>query len=222
MERRFPECPPLKIYAVVPSADWVERLATMAINPEMRVGAIQLREKKLSGEALTREIERSVSIAQEINIPLFINDHWREALNAKAYGVHLGQEDWSALSFNDINLLHQSGIRLGISTHSTTELVRALSIQPSYIAIGAIFPTTTKTMPTQPQGLENLRTYLQQVKGSPLMEKPWSVRTVAIGGIFLENAREVIATGVDSIAIVRAITESTDPATVIKQLNAYF
>ena len=169
---------PLKFYAVVPTADWVERM--------VKAGAdtVQLRCKILHGDELKREIERCVVACQNSATQLFINDHWREAIAAGAYGVHLGQEDMDTA---DLAAIEAAGLRLGLSTHSVAELDRALSVHPSYVASGAIFPTTTKQMPTAPQGLEKLREYVKQARGIPV---------VAIGGIDLNNAEDVLATGV--------------------------
>ncbi|MRN37796.1 thiamine phosphate synthase [Neisseria sp. N95_16] len=193
---------PLKFYAVVPTADWVERM--------VKAGAdtVQLRNKDLSGDALYREIERCVAACQGSETQLFINDHWQMAVKAGAYGVHLGQEDMDTA---DLAAIEAAGLRLGLSTHSVSELDRALSVNPSYVASGAIFPTTTKQMPTAPQGLDNLRQYVQQAGDTPV---------VAIGGIDLNNAREVLATGVASLAVVRAVTEAADPEAVVKAFQA--
>ncbi|WP_416189872.1 thiamine phosphate synthase [Neisseria sp. CCUG17229] len=193
---------PLKFYAVVPTADWVERM--------VKAGAdtVQLRNKDLSGEALYCEIERCVAACQGSDTQLFINDHWEMAVKAGAYGVHLGQEDMDTA---DLAAIEAAGLRLGLSTHSVSELDRALSVNPSYVASGAIFPTTTKQMPTAPQGLDNLRQYVQQAGDTPV---------VAIGGIDLNNAREVLATGVASLAVVRAVTEAADPETAVKAFQA--
>lgn len=221
MDSLFPVCPPLKLYAVVSHVDWVARLIH---HPEQsRVGAIQLREKTLAGNALQQAINHATAMARAKNIPLFINDHWQQAMKADAYGVHLGQEDLSQMSNDEIHQLQQSGMRLGISTHSPEELHRALSFHPSYIAIGAIFATTTKAMPTAPQGLDNLRNLLsivQRYRAQKLANQ--DIRTVAIGGIFAENIRAVIDSGVDGVAVVRAISESPHPSQTIAELNQAF
>ena len=139
---------PLKFYAVVPTADWVERMVEAGAN------TVQLRCKTLHGDELKCEIARCVAACQSSRTQLFINDHWREAIAAGAYGVHLGQEDMDTA---DLAAIEAAGLRLGLSTHSVAELDRALSVHPSYVASGAIFPTTTKQMPTAPQGLDKLR-----------------------------------------------------------------
>lgn len=197
-----PPVRPLRFYAVVPDAAWVERMVAAGAD------TVQLRNKTLQGALLQDEIRRCVKAVQGTATQLFINDHWREAIACGAYGVHLGQEDMDSA---DLAEIARAGLRLGLSTHSEAELARALAVQPSYVACGAVFATTTKAMPTAPQGLENLRRYVVQAGPTP---------TVAIGGIDLGNAREVLATGVSSLAVVRAVTEAADPEAVVRAFQA--
>ena len=203
MQLSFPAVrAPLKFYAVVPDAAWVERM--------VKAGAdtVQLRNKTLEGEALRAEIRRSVAAVEGSRTQLFINDYWQEAIAEGAYGVHLGQEDMDTA---DLAAIARAGLRLGLSTHSVAELDRALSVRPSYVASGAIFPTTTKAMPTQPQGIDRLREYVRQAGDTPV---------VAIGGIDLDNGAEVLAAGASSLAVVRAVTEAADPEAVVKAFQA--
>ncbi|MFT6692802.1 MAG: hydroxymethylpyrimidine kinase/phosphomethylpyrimidine kinase/thiamine-phosphate diphosphorylase, partial [Colwellia sp.] len=123
------------------------------------------------------------------------------AIKHGAYGVHIGQED---LQDADLSTIQQSGIRLGISTHGCYEFLLAQQLQPSYLAIGAIFSTKTKDMTGQIQGLDNLRQVLALRPEKIRLQTP----VVAIGGINLERAAEVVATGVESIAVVTALTEA--------------
>jgi hydroxymethylpyrimidine kinase/phosphomethylpyrimidine kinase/thiamine-phosphate diphosphorylase len=197
---RFPSLDrPLGLYAIVDSAGWVERLAGT------KVGAIQLRVKTLSGDALRDEIARAIRSAQ---VPLFINDHWREAIDLGAFGVHLGQED---LDTADIAALAGAGLRLGVSTHCYEEVARAHALRPSYIAIGPIFETKIKVMRFAPQGIDALRRWRRTLSSYPL---------VAIGGIDRSTIAEVAATGVDSIAVIRAITQAADPLAAVHELAA--
>ena len=193
---------PLKFYAVVPDAAWVERM--------VKAGAdtVQLRNKTLSGEALREEIRRCVAAVAGSDTQLFINDYWREAIAEGAYGVHLGQEDMDSA---DLAAIAAAGLRLGLSTHSVAELDRALSVHPSYVASGAIFPTTTKVLKSDPQGIERLREYVWQAGETPV---------VAIGGIDLGNAAEVLATGASSRAVGRAGAEAESPEAVVKACQA--
>ena len=85
-------------------------------------------------------------------------------------------------------------------------------MSPSYVAIGPIYATTTKPMKFAPQGIPRLKRWVDLLKSRyPL---------TAIGGIDIERASGVMATGVGSIAVVRAITEATDPAEAVDTLRA--
>ena len=84
----FAPCPQqLGLYAVLPDAAWVARMA------EAGVPTLQLRFKSDDRAAVAREVQAAVRAVQGSASLLFINDHWREAIDAGAYGVHLGQED---------------------------------------------------------------------------------------------------------------------------------
>jgi hydroxymethylpyrimidine kinase/phosphomethylpyrimidine kinase/thiamine-phosphate diphosphorylase len=187
----FPDCGsmPLGFYPIINRADWLLKLLPLGVT------TVQLRIKDLEGEALADEIARAIVIARDYDARLFINDYWELALRYGAYGVHLGQGD---LETANLVLLAQKNIRLGISTHCYSEVARALAIRPSYIAIGPVFHTTTKSMTFAPQGLDALRQW-RKLLPFPL---------VAIGGIFLENAPEVVACGVDAVSVVRDLTQT--------------
>ncbi len=90
----------------------------------------------------------------------------------------------------------------------------ALHFRPSYLAMGAVFPTTTKQMPTAPQGLVRLAHYVALLRGE--------VPLVAIGGIDESVIDAVLATGVGSAAVVRAVTQAADPRAAVRSLQARF
>jgi thiamine-phosphate pyrophosphorylase len=189
----FPATAPrLGLYPVVDSVEWIERLLDAGVR------TIQLRIKDQPEEAVEPAIAQAIALGKRYHARLFINDYWRLAIKHHAYGVHLGQEDLDVANLKQIN---QAGLRLGISTHDDAELARARALRPSYIALGHIFPTQTKEMPSEPQGLVELKRHLQGLADIP---------TVAIGGISLARAPEVLATGVGSIAVVSAITQADD------------
>ena len=194
---------PLGLYAVVGTVDWVRRCV------EMRLDTVQLRVKNLPASERRRAIEQSVAATRGSNTRLFVNDHWREAIAADAYGVHLGQED---LTDADLPAIAEAGIRLGVSTHSYYEIARAHAVAPSYVAIGPIYATTTKPMKFAPQGTARLKRWVD------LLGPRYPL--TAIGGIDIERAPGVMATGVGSIAVVRAITEAADPAGAVSDLGA--
>ncbi|WP_206950919.1 thiamine phosphate synthase [Trinickia acidisoli] len=202
----FPSCPSrLGLYPVVPSAQWVERVLALG------VATVQLRVKDATPEQLRDEIARAVACGRRHQARVFINDHWREAAQAGAYGVHLGQED---LETADLAAIAASGMRLGLSTHGYYEMLRALHFRPSYLAFGAIFPTGTKTLVTPPQGLVRLERYVRLLGAH--------VPLVAIGGIDLSRLAAVLATGVGSAAVVSAVTAAPDPAQAVERLRQAF
>jgi len=128
------------------------------------------------------------------------------------YGIHLGQED---LDEADLDAIRASGLRLGVSTHGYAEMLRVAAIGPSYLALGAIFPTTTKVMPTAPQGMGRFRAYVA-------LMQPVVPALVGIGGVNGSNLREVLDVGVGSAAVVRAITEAGDVPAAVASLTALF
>jgi hydroxymethylpyrimidine kinase/phosphomethylpyrimidine kinase/thiamine-phosphate diphosphorylase len=191
---QFPRCgdTPLGLYPIVDSIAWLHLLLPTGVT------TFQLRLKNKKDLDIETEIKLGIALAKKFQARLFINDYWQLAIKYKAYGVHLGQEN---LLQADISAIYQAGLRLGISTHNDDEIKKALLIKPSYIACGPVFPTTSKKMLFGPLGVPQLQ-HWQQTLHYPL---------VAIGGINLENLSQVLATGVNGIAMISAITQADDP-----------
>ena len=183
-------------YPVVASAAWVQRLLDWGVR------TVQLRIKAVDHTPadIERQVRAAVAAGRAVpDAQVFINDHWQLALAAGAYGVHLGQED---LDTADLGALSAAGIRLGLSSHTPAEMARAKALQPSYLAIGPIYPTTLKVMPYQPVGLAQLKDWAALAAPCPV---------VAIGGISLALLPAVLACGVDGVAVVSAVTLAADP-----------
>ncbi len=195
----------LGLYPVVDSVKWLERLILVGVK------TLQIRIKNRPLAEIEQEIAHSVALAKQHNVRLFVNDYWQLAMKYQAYGVHLGQED---LATADLNAIQQSGLRLGVSTHCYFEIMRALAVKPSYIAFGHVFPTQTKVMPSQPQGLTNLAKYVALVA-------PLNIPTVAIGGINEQSIENVMHTGVGSAAVVSAVTQAKDWQQAVKNLAKF-
>ena len=196
VEPSFASCPHnLGLYPVVNNCDLLGQLLSLGVK------TIQLRAKGLLEQEIESEIVKAIDLGRQYQARVFINDYWQLAIKHHAYGVHLGQED---LQLADLEQIKQAGLRLGLSTHGIYEAVVCDQLNPSYIALGHIYPTTTKEMPSTPQGLDNLAI---QVK---LFESRRAL--VAIGGIDLKRVEQVASTGIGSIAVVRAITQAPDVA----------
>ncbi len=199
-----PDFPPvpfrLGLYPVVDSVVWIERLLSAGVR------TLQLRIKDKRDDEVEADIIAAIALGRRYQARLFINDYWRLAIKHDAYGVHLGQED---LQGTDLQAIRAAGLRLGVSTHDDMEIDVAMAAKPSYIALGHVFPTQTKQMPSAPQGLTQLARHIARLADYP---------TVAIGGISLERAPDVLATGVGSIAVVSAITAADDWQAATRQL----
>ncbi|HEY9035121.1 MAG TPA: thiamine phosphate synthase [Pseudomonadales bacterium] len=204
VRRAFPSLgvQPIGLYPVVDSAAWIRRLLPLGVS------TIQLRIKQQSPEFIAREVAESVALGRQYGARVFINDHWQAAIEAGAYGVHLGQED---IEQADLDAMASAGLRLGLSNHSEREIARAHALAPSYMALGPIYETTTKVMRFAPQGLARLNDWVRLLgKAYPL---------VAIGGIDRSRMQAVLATGVANVAVVRAITEAADPSAAVRELQ---
>ena len=192
----FPEISKeIGLYPVVDNTKWLKKLLDYGVK------TIQLRIKDNRSESLESEIISAIFLGKEYQANVYINDHWELAIKHQAFGVHLGQDD---ISQQNIDCLTKANIRLGISTHGYFEILRAIRCRPSYIALGHVFATTTKSMPSKPQGLHKLAAYLSFIDSSSIRSFG-RLPTVAIGGIHLDNAQDVYQTGVDGVAVVRAV-----------------
>jgi thiamine-phosphate pyrophosphorylase len=184
---------PDRFYPVVDSVAWVARLALLG------VGTIQLRAKNLDDSDALQTVKDALEIIRGTTARLVVNDYWRAAIAAGAQHLHLGQED---LAGANLKAIREAGLTLGISTHDDHELETALRAKPDYIALGPIFPTTLKSMRFAPQGVAKITEWKKRIGSLPL---------VAIGGIKLEQAREIFAAGADSIAVVSDVTQHPEP-----------
>jgi thiamine-phosphate pyrophosphorylase len=184
---------PDRFYPVVDTVAWVARLALLG------VGTVQLRAKGLHDSEALQTVSDALAVIKGTDTKLVVNDYWRVAIVAGAKHLHLGQED---LADADLKAIRAAGLTLGISTHDDTELETALRANPDYIALGPIFPTTLKSMRFAPQGIAKITEWKRRIGNIPL---------VAIGGIKLEQARQIFAAGADSIAVVSDVTQNEEP-----------
>jgi thiamine-phosphate pyrophosphorylase len=190
---------PSRVYPVVDSAHWVERLTACGAK------LIQLRVKSDDQPLLRREIRAAQAACLATGAVLVVNDHWRLAIEAGVDFIHLGQED---LDTADRAAIRDSGARLGVSTHSNEELERALGVEPDYVALGPIYPTTLKKMAFGPQGLPRVGEWKRRIGALPL---------VAIGGITLERAPGCLEAGADCVAVVSDILSQPAPDARLRQ-----
>lgn len=188
------------LYAIT---DRPERVAPIALSGHFP--HVQLRIKRgpsTDDDGLRAAIREAVRDMAGRSATLWINDHWRLALDEGARALHLGQEDWAGMTAQDREALQQRrsrhGVRLGLSSHSLWELCRARGTAPDYVACGPLWPTTTKDMPWLPQGLAQLR-WWAWMAGAPV---------VGIGGVLSDRQwRAGLAAGASAMCLVRAAEE---------------
>ena len=167
---------------------------------------VQLREKNLSGKEFYKEALRAVEVARKLNVKLIINDRVDVALAVGADGVHLGQDDLPPSAAR--KLLGDNAI-IGYSTHNIAQAQAAISFPVDYVAVGPIFSTSSKIDTEPALGLERLSEIRKVLGTTPL---------VAIGGITAANAKEVLAAGADSVAVISGLL--TQPIDIADSTSA--
>src|SRR5471032_1697371 len=171
---------------------------------------IQLRAKNSSPEEIRRMAEKILPMTRRANVGLVINDHLDIAREIDADICHLGQEDFFDAGYKHCSEVRsqKSEVRIGLSSHSPEQAMRALDAGANYIAIGPVFATGTK--PTaKPVTLDYVRWANENVK------IPW----FAIGGINLENLGDVLAAGAKRVCVVSAILNAPDIAKACAQFR---
>jgi thiamine-phosphate pyrophosphorylase len=175
----------------------------------LRGGArlLQLRGRKdeSSGD-LTTLAERIVGAAHAVGARVVVNDRADIARLSGADGVHVGQTDLPVAAARSI--VGPDRV-VGISTHDRDQIDEALASEASYVAVGPIFPTTTKDTGYTPRGLDLVR--YAAGRGKPI---------VAIGGITLERAAEVVTAGASALAVISDILVRDDPETRVRAFLA--
>ena len=168
---------------------------------------IQLREKNATPYDFYRDAADAIGIAHAHGVRLIINDRADIALALNADGVHLGQGD---LPPEAARALLGSDAIIGYSTHNLAQAEMAARLPINYLAIGPVYATATKQNAEQVVGLDGVRRTRAAIGDLPL---------VAIGGITLELAREVLAAGADSVASISALLGS--PESIEKKTRAF-
>jgi thiamine-phosphate pyrophosphorylase len=167
---------------------------------------VQLREKQMPAREFYEQARAAVEVARRSGVTVIVNDRVDVALAANAHGVHLGQDDMPPDAAR--KLLGDEAI-IGYSTHNIEQATEALSFPIDYLAIGPIFATSTKSDTSPVLGLDGLRAVRNAIGAVPL---------VAIGGISVANAREVIEAGADSVAVISAVL--SDPLSIPEKIRA--
>ncbi len=186
--------------SVVEFETQVQRLCSAGVD------LLQLRDKRLDDRQLIERARTLVRIARPAEVLTIINDRPDIARLAEADGVHVGQEE---LSVKEARTIVGPRALVGVSTHSLTQVRRAVLDGADYLGLGPTFPTTTKTFTDYP-GLNFLRAASEETR----------LPAFAIGGIGPENLSLVLETGARRIAVASAVTGAKEPGNVVSQLKS--
>jgi thiamine-phosphate pyrophosphorylase len=182
----------------VPETECAQRLAAAG------VCLLQYRNKGASARELFESSKRLSSLLIPQGVTFVVNDRADVAFAAEASGVHVGQEDLRAEAARSVIGAEKL---IGVSTHNLDQFKDAAASSADYVAVGPVFSTSTKANPDPLVGIELIR------RARRLTDKP----IVAIGGITLESAAEVIRAGADSIAVISDILLAPDPGLRARQ-----
>ncbi len=185
------------LYAVVSSV----AIADLAL--QGRADVIQLRIKEGCTRTILAAAKEIALLCRKANVPFILNDRCDIALEVDADGVHLGQTDLPIAAARRLLGPHK------IIGGSSSNLEQALAVEKAgadYVALGHVFPTTSKQKDYPPIGIEIL------VEAKQILQIP----LIAIGGISEKNVHQICA---DGIAVISAISKAADPKTATKRLK---
>jgi thiamine-phosphate pyrophosphorylase len=168
------------------------------------VRLLQYRNKSACSRELLESSKRLSSLLMPQGVTFLVNDRADVASLAGASGVHLGQED---LGVEQARSMMGPGSLAGVSTHNLEQFQRAAATAADYLAVGPVFSTSTKANPDPVVGTDFIRR-VRRLTNKPI---------VAIGGITLDRAAEVIRAGADSVAVIGDILRAPDPGQRARQ-----
>lgn len=184
-------------------------LETLELALESQITAFQFRQKgdlALQDPTQIKQLAlKCQKLCKKYGAPFIVNDEVRLALELKADGVHVGQED---MAIEEVITLCQKRLFIGLSVNTLEQALKACHLDAvSYLGVGPIFPTLSKKDAKQVVGVELLKKIRDSGVKKPL---------IAIGGITMYNASKLREYG--GIAVISAITQAKDKALVIEKL----
>lgn len=196
-----------QLYALVSASTRSEAEFTRLVTGICGAGVdvVQLRDKRLGDRELLRSARVLVDAAHAKGAVAIVNDRPDIARLAGADGVHVGQEE---LTVADVRRIVGPDALVGVSTHSPDQLRQAITDGANYLGLGPTFPSSTKTFDAFP-GTD----YLAKAA------KTTALPAFAIGGINAGNLPQVLATGIDCVAVSSAIEAADDPVAAAAELR---
>ncbi len=184
-----------------------EEVAEAAVRASVQI--IQLRMKHTPRAEIVKVARHLRSITEDSNTRFIVNDDPSIAEEVCADGVHVGQTDFAVLK---VRTNYPSLKIVGFSTHSLTQAREAIGHGPDYIGVGPVWATPTKEIPDPMLGIPTATKMIHSV--------PFPA--VAIGGITAARIPALVRAGVRNFAIVRAVCQSSNPYSAIRQLQEIY
>jgi len=199
----------LRLYLVTDQSIAGTRTLTDMVAAAVQGGVtcVQLREKHLNTRDFLAQAVRLKQLLGPHGIPLVINDRIDIALACGAEGVHLGQSDMPVVQARQ---LLPPEVFIGWSVETLADVTRSAALPVDYLGVSPIYATPTKSDAASPWGLEGLR----QVRAATALP------LVAIGGIHVGNAAELLQAGADGLAVVSALCAASDPCEAAAAFSA--
>lgn len=198
----------LRLYAVT-DRTWLGETEPLTEGLEQAilggVTMVQLREKTLAPDLFRKEACEVKKLCDKYGVPLIVNDNVEIAAAVDAFGVHVGQSDWTVAAAR--KRLGETKV-IGVSVHTVAEAVLAQEQGADYLGVGAVFPTGSKA-DAAVLGCERVRQICQSV----------SIPVVAIGGIGKETIGALKESGISGIAVISAIFAKPDKKAAAQELK---
>lgn len=198
----------LKLYAVTDRRWTGDKTLYQQVEEALKNGVtmVQLREKELDHDAFLAEAKEIRDLCHQYQVPFIVNDNVKVAIESKADGIHVGQEDMAA---KDVRKLVGDQMILGVSAHNVEEAKLAQANGADYLGLGAVFHTDSKADAT-----DMTAEMLKEIVDST------DLPTVAIGGINQNNLMQLKGSGVDGVAVISAIFGAKDIDKATQELSA--
>jgi thiamine-phosphate pyrophosphorylase len=167
---------------------------------------LQVRAKGAPSGQMLETASAIVALAHEAKALVIVNDRADVARLSGADGVHVGQDDLAPAA---VRRILEAGAIVGLSTHTPEQMEAAIRQPVTYVAMGPVFVTGTKATGYDALGLEPVRRAAVRTRerGLPL---------VAIGGVTLDSAPEVIRAGADCVAVIGDLVAAGDPTSRVR------
>lgn len=215
---------PTGLYGITP--DWPDfKRLYQAVEQACAAGlpVLQWRRKHTPFDLACQQAQRIAECCKNYGTTFVVNDDWRLALAVDADAVHLGRDDGNINEIKNTLIALKQDLLIGVSCYNQLSLAQqAIANNADYFAFGAVFPSSVK--PEAVHAPLTLFKKSQQLLSQQLADQKAKKRPciVGIGGITLENAKQVIDAGADSIAVISGLFDSTDIYQTCKDFMTLF